>query len=598
MKLLPGKFILFVFFLLAYSSINASDLRIRGQIKGLTSSDRKAVPVVLSGVDISIVLDNKPVDAKTNLAGVYEIILKKDKRYLMTISREGYHPKSLYINTKEIPQLKSGKNVELTDLDFLLLKIDAFPNDISSKEDMGQLSYDSKKRTFHLQANKDYRQNRLQKDQSLKLIRKSISYFGEEQELKAKEEERKTAVAQSNSKQSNSGADFVNEAEEKMPAIKHELLESITKFEEQEDVTIDDLESRREMIDSVRYELEEMKQNALTKEDSLDISRLEGKLILLEMDLKLAEKKINQQEEKIAIQGRLITFYIISSVLLLFILGVIFWFYRDKIKTNRELAEKNQLILDGIHYANTIQKSFLKTEEEIKSILPEFVLMFKPRDIVSGDIYWVSKVDSKTIIAAIDCTGHGVPGAFISMIANTLLNEIVNNRRILDPGKILEELHKGVMDLLKQDAGGMQSQDGMDMSLLVVDKNLKKMQFAGAKNHLYKISNGEIEVVKADLNSIGGRALRTKDGFNKKFTTKEVIYDTVSTYYLFSDGFMDQFGGPYKKKFNLPKFRELLTKCADLDIQQQQKMLHDSFDQWKGEEAQLDDVLVMGLKFS
>ena len=135
----------------------------------------------------------------------------------------------------------------------------------------------------------------------------------------------------------------------------------------------------------------------------------------------------------------------------------------------------------------------------------------------------MSEVDGKKVVAAIDCTGHGVPGAFISMIGNTLLNEIVNNKKILDPGKILEELHHGVKSALKQDVNARHAQDGMDMSLITVDEAQQKILFAGARNHLYRVKGEEVEVVKADINSIGGRSMKFSDGFEKKFTSREVF---------------------------------------------------------------------------
>ena len=137
----------------------------------------------------------------------------------------------------------------------------------------------------------------------------------------------------------------------------------------------------------------------------------------------------------------------------------------------------------------------------------------------------------------------------------------------------------------------------MDMSLIAVDTALKTMEYAGAKNHMYRIFDNALEVIKADINSIGGRALRRKDGFKKEFKTKKVTLDHNSIYYLFSDGFMDQFGGAENKKFNLQNFIELLQKCAILDAQSQSKLLQDTFDEWKGENQQLDDVLVMGVRF-
>jgi len=585
---------LLAFVCLQLSISFASDLRVRGQVKGLTSHDRKSKPVVLSHVNIAVAIEGEVVNAKTNLAGVYIIDLKRNERYLMTVSRKGYHSKSIWISTVNLPIRTNNELVELTDFDFLLLKKEIFPDDISSKEDMGQLVFNVKKNAFQLNVNADYRQGKESHDHSLKLLRKTITYVEEAEEgpNQNKNQEKSTSSTSGNRSEDSKGLGSSVES----IVVKKDLQQLLSTEMEIEN-SLADVKKRRGQLDSAKVSLDVLRINARTREDSLIIQGLEALLKAAENDLELAEYTIDAQKNQISMQKKLISVYILSSVLLLIIAGIIFWFYRSKTKSNKELAEKNNLILEGINYANTIQNSFLKTEEEIQKILPEFVLLFRPRDIVSGDIYWVSQVDRKTVIAAIDCTGHGVPGAFISMIANTLLNSIVNNRKILDPGRILDELHKGVMEVLQQDAGGKQAQDGMDLALIVVDESLNKMQYAGAKNHMYRIHNKNLEVIKADINSIGGRALRTKDGFKKQFVTKEVTFDAESVYYLFSDGFMDQFGGNENKKFNLHNFAEMLQRCATLDFEAQKKLLQESFNTWMGQNQQLDDVLVMGIKF-
>ncbi len=574
-------------------STYASDLLVRGQVKGLNSPARKAVPIVLSDVSVSAVAEGADRVNKTNLAGVFTLELKRDKRYLITISRKGYHSKSIWINTHKMPKLPNNKHVELTDLDFLLMKKRSFPDDISSKEDMGQLFYDSKKNEFQLSVNGDYRQGKEARDHSLRLLRKTITYTGEDIDKVEKKTPKELKVKKENDPKS-----FVEQVEARMPAIESEMLETITTMRESDDFSETSLEKQRTRIDSARAELEYLREHATTKEDSLNLQKLEAQLRLLEMDLDYAEEIIGHQNEKISMQSTIITFIVISALLLLAVLGVVYWFYRDKARTNRELAEKNQLIMDGINYANTIQKSFLKKKEDIEKIIPGFSMLFRPRDVVSGDFYWMSEVGGKKVIAAIDCTGHGVPGAFISMIGNTLLNEIVNNKKILDPGKILEDLHDGVKVVLQQDGEGRHSQDGMDMSLIVVDEAQKNIKFAGAKNHLYRVKGDEVDVVKANIESVGGRALRAKDGFKKTFTTKEVVYDSDSAYFMCSDGYMDQFGGGEDKKFNLTNFMELIKKCAKLPAEKQNELMKETFESWMGSEEQLDDVLVLGVKFS
>lgn len=575
-----------------FSAVFSLDVKVSGHVKGIASTDQSAQPVVLENAYITAVCEGVLEDrAETNPAGYYSLELKKDRRYLVTISRKNYNRKSIWINTRGI---ESGTNVvtEYTGLDFLLMKSEAFPNDISLKEDLGQINYDIKTGSFYLSPNKDFVNNRIKQDRSFNFIASAQTknpIFKEKNTLvpKVTNESDENLVTKAQTTSDNTSAP-------KSPD--RSLIEAFVSIEKDSSAPEEKILEQRVMIDKAKEELEIMKAMARTEEDNLNITRLENQIRVLELALSSAENTIRIQKEQLAVQKELIRVYILSSFLLLGIILIGIWFYRDKVKSNRILGEKNQLITDGITYANTIQSSFLKSPEEIRKILPDFTLFFKPRDIVSGDIYWVSQEDSAIIIAAIDCTGHGVPGAFISMIANTLLNEIVRNQKIVDPATILGQLHSGVMDVLQQDSGNAQSQDGMDMSLMVFDRDKKKICFAGARNHMIRINNSEVEVIKADINSIGGRSMRSSDGFNKSFATKEVILNSDSTYYLFSDGFVDQFGGSEGKKFNLLNFQQLLTKCSKLPYNEQEDLLGKTFENWKGDLNQLDDVLVIGVR--
>lgn len=569
-----------------------ADVKVSGHVRGVTSSDQSVQAVALVNAYITAVCEgNLEDETETNQAGYYSIELKKDKRYLITISRKNYNRKSIWINTAGI---ESGLDelIDYTGLDFLLMKSEVFPNDISLKEDLGQINFDTKTGSFILSPNKDFVENQIKQDRSFNFIAKAQTgnpHFTDKNKVAFKE----------GNEQVENPVKKIQKSSESPSVYKskdRELVDAFVSIEKDSAAIEEKILEQRVMIEKAKEELAIMKAMARTEEDKLNISRLENQIRVLELALNSAENTIRIQKEQLAVQKELIRVYVLSSILMLGIILIGIWFYRDKVKTNRILGEKNQLITDGITYANTIQSSFLKSPEEIRKILPDFTLFFKPRDIVSGDIYWVSQEESTIVIAAIDCTGHGVPGAFISMIANTLLNEIVRNQKVVDPATILGQLHSGVMDVLQQDTGNGQSQDGMDMSLMVFDRNKKKISFAGARNHMIRIYNGEVEVIRADINSIGGRSMRSSDGFNKSFTTKEVMLNSDSTYYLFSDGFVDQFGGPEGKKFNLLNFQQLLTACAKLPYHEQEDLLGRTFENWKGDKSQLDDVLVIGVR--
>jgi len=267
---------------------------------------------------------------------------------------------------------------------------------------------------------------------------------------------------------------------------------------------------------------------------------------------------------------------------------------KEEIEVQRDLIEKkNSLITDSIIYASRIQNSILIPEKEIQKHLPEMFIYFQPKDIVSGDFYWFAKVDNKYIIAAIDCTGHGVPGAFLSMIGNTLLQEIVNKNGITQPALILSHLHTGVLNALHQNDAESEAEDGMDMSLCTIDVHKKRFQFAGAKNHLYVIQKNQLKVLKANLFSIGGKPLRTDTIV--EFTSYDFMYDDNTSIYMFSDGYLDQFGGVDNTKFNSAQFKEMLLSSQSLPMLQQKEVISDTMSKWRNSRPQIDDMLVVGI---
>jgi PAS domain S-box-containing protein len=270
---------------------------------------------------------------------------------------------------------------------------------------------------------------------------------------------------------------------------------------------------------------------------------------------------------------------------------------------NELIADKNKSITDSIEYALRIQEAILPIMSNIKTSLPESFILFKPRDIVSGDFYWFAHVQvpnhrqpdtiiNKSIIAAIDCTGHGVPGAFMSMIGNQLMDDIVVNKKITSPDQILNLLNKGVRLILKQDE--LDNQDGMDMNLCVIDKTNRMLEFAGAKNAMIYIHNGEIQDVRADRSSIGGFQRPDFTTFHKHCIP--LIPQDEQTFYLFSDGFQDQMGGPHERKFMRRNLRNLLFSIHQHPMEEQQNTLAAVFDDWIGDIEQLDDVLVIGFR--
>ena len=265
----------------------------------------------------------------------------------------------------------------------------------------------------------------------------------------------------------------------------------------------------------------------------------------------------------------------------------------------KEIVEKQkEKIVDSITYAQRIQQSILMEESEIQNYLPECFIYFQPKDIVSGDFYWCSKIDDKIIIAAVDCTGHGVPGAFMSMIGNTLLNQIVNEKHITKPSEILKLLNLGVYEALHQQKDGALSPDGMDIALCTIDYKNNEIQYAGAQNPLYVLYDNKIEIIKADIHGIGGGGLLAKlfDPMKIEYTNHFIKIKKDMCIYLFSDGYSDQFGGSSNKKFGTQKFKLLLLSIQQMSMQKQKENLVSAHEEWKAGAAQIDDILVIGIK--
>jgi tetratricopeptide (TPR) repeat protein/serine phosphatase RsbU (regulator of sigma subunit) len=263
--------------------------------------------------------------------------------------------------------------------------------------------------------------------------------------------------------------------------------------------------------------------------------------------------------------------------------------YRRK-EAQKRIEKQNNDITASINYAKRIQTAFLPLEEAIASVIPSFFIFYQPRDIVSGDFYWFEQKDNKAILAAADCTGHGVPGALMSMIGNEILNQIVIERGITEADKILNELNKGIRTALKQEI--TKNADGMDISLIVIDYPNKIMEFAGAKNPLYYIQNQGFRQIKADVFSIGGEYTK-----GEKIFTKHLIDISVpTTFYIGTDGFQDQFGGEANKKFMVKHLRELFFTIHDKDMNEQKDILHHTITNWirKGKTEQTDDILWIG----
>ena len=257
---------------------------------------------------------------------------------------------------------------------------------------------------------------------------------------------------------------------------------------------------------------------------------------------------------------------------------------------NKALEKNNQDIKNSITYASRIQSAVLPRPEYFQEVFPESFILYKPRDIVSGDFYWLEEVQDKIILVVGDCTGHGVPGAFMSMLGSAGLSEIVFQQNVIEPDKILNQLHLYIRQALKQEV--IRGRDGMDIGITVIDKKLGTLDYSGAKMPFLYVQNGVMEIIKGDRSPIGGEQ---REG-NRIFTKHTINIEQSTIFYLFSDGYQDQFGEENKKNLMKKYFREVLFQVHRLPMQEQLQALADWHSAWKGDLPQTDDILVIGVK--
>jgi len=333
--------------------------------------------------------------------------------------------------------------------------------------------------------------------------------------------------------------------------------------------------------------------------DSLNNQKINELELQYEFDKKQRQIEFEQKQKEVEQKARLqrqkifIWVFVSGFIFMMLLAVIIFKNLQRKKQTNKILTQQNTIITDSIEYAKRIQTALMPQEKFMQQLIPNHFVFMKPKNIVSGDFYWLSEKDNKIIIAVSDCTGHGVPGAFMSMLGVAFLNEIVNKNELIDAGKILNQLRKNIILSLHQEYGVMGSKDGMDISLCIIDRETFHLQYAGAYNPVLIIRNGELFELKPDKMPIGIHAVKV----DKEFSNKDFDLQSNDTLYLFTDGYIDQFGGSDGLKFRQKPFRELLLNIADKSMNKQKEMLANNMEKWQGDRPQLDDMMIMGIKF-
>jgi serine phosphatase RsbU (regulator of sigma subunit) len=412
------------------------------------------------------------------------------------------------------------------------------------------------------------------------------------------------------------------------------LLDSLDKEITTKEKTLNEkqkvLDRQFVQISKQQGEISVQKQTIVVQQNEVQVqkdtlARQKGKITIQLERIDEQLKRISEQDSKIKMQleaiekQKLVLYFVIFALLLVSFLGYyIYRGYKIKKEANIKLEDKNRTISaqkdeiekqrdlaaaqrdqigyqkrhieDSIMYAKRIQTALIPSLELFSDKLEHFVL-YKPLAIVSGDFYWVSAQANPQVIISADCTGHGVPGAFMSMLGVTMLNEIIIGKHILMPDQIIENLRQGIIKSLKQVAEEDSIKDGMDIAVCVVDFDKNILWYAGANSPLYLVRGGELTHYRADKMPV---AIHYR---MEPFTLHKIDLQKGDAFYIFSDGYADQFGGPKQRKFMSMQLRETLVAMAGMPMLQQGERLNKIFEEWRGDSPQIDDVTLIGVRY-
>lgn len=613
--------VLFLLLSLAFSvSAQHPVFKVEGTVHGYEHNEsqgllRKSKPTVLEGTleDAHIkVIENGYIvrELNTDEKGLFSFELSFDALYQLIISKQGYNNNQLIIDTRAFPQQIKKGGYAFSGAEFVLNSYKA-GSDSSLHKKLGRLHYNPSLEKFSLEGKSQQESVGLfvatpPTDTPLELLQRAIRKNNEHLREYSPLPNPAPQFTRSNNapKSIKKAGQPVKDQPEKEPSEVEET-ETSNSFNPGPVYSLSPLlpgtdeELIRIQEDAIRREKEQLLLDRLkskSHEDSLRIAQREQQISHAEQEIHHARLLITTQDEKLTAQRNslylMISLLVITSGLLLMVIK----HYRQKQKTSLLIESKNRQITDSIGYARRIQQSILISEHTICQFLPESFVFWQPKAIVSGDFYFIARTGSKYLVAAADCTGHGVPGAFMSLIGHRLLRETIVEKNNYDPAAVLEQLHTGIMDALQQSEGQEYIQDGMDIAVCLIDPQAHSLVYAGAMNPAYLLRQEGLQLLEPDLRSVGGKALRPEsEGKKRVFTNKTIHYSPGAMLYLFTDGYMDQFGGERDQKFNTKRFKKLLTNIYHLPASQQKEIIEGTFLEWKEDYPQTDDVLLLGI---
>jgi serine phosphatase RsbU (regulator of sigma subunit) len=360
-------------------------------------------------------------------------------------------------------------------------------------------------------------------------------------------------------------------------------------------------EARRRIADSERAEMSKALEGLDATNRELLESKTKAELIIENLRDKekiseLEKKGIEMRLKSEQVKSRILFLGLCAAFIVVIVIGYFLW---QKKRDNRKLAqqrdkiaEQRKEIMDSIYYAQYIQSAVMPDPSLQQEIISDQFMFFRPRNIVSGDFYWATRIGNKSVVVAADCTGHGVPGAFLSMLGVSFLNQIVLKLGIEIASEIIDELRNNIKNIMSRPGAYGEHRDGMDVALCIIDYDTMKLQYSGAYNPLYIVRNGELIEYSADKMPVGIHMFIDE----KKFTNHEITLQHDDMVYIFTDGYIDQFGGERDTKFKSRPFKQMLTKMSVLPVEQQRDLLVETHDRWKGNGEQVDDILVMGIR--